>query len=148
MARARDATAAAAHSVHIANAKLHTHAGPISKLLEHLRNKQASSGDGHDGNTIDALAGGSGGVDDLAAHAARALALGAAAEEAAREEGTSRSSAVPGKELDLSEQGLLALPAEVWEAGAAPPQSDNDGIAAAHCIAHRLPSTWCPGELN
>ena len=94
-------------------------AGPISKLLEHLRNKQAVSGEAAcSAGTLDAMAGGASGADGLAAHAARALALGAAAEEAARGDAAeARASSAPGKELDLSGQGLMALPAEVWEAG-------------------------------
>lgn len=109
------------------------HAGPISKLLEHLRNKapcassdtQASADTS--GNTLDALAdGGAAG----AAATARAVAQGAAAAAAATADAVGVPRRPRGTELDLKNRGLSELPAAVWETGALPAPSFDPPVPA------------------
>jgi hypothetical protein len=93
-------------------------AGPVSRLLEHLRNQLSGSlPDGN--NTLDAYPHFSSSHRE-AAQAAKTVARGAAAQAMAQQEGVdigvTRNE--QGSELDLKNRGLLEVPAEVWDAGA------------------------------
>jgi hypothetical protein len=92
-------------------------AGPVSKLLEHLRNKapaQAAAA-AEDRSTLDAFSS-AGTAQEAARTAARSAKAEAEAAAAQDEVGVSRRCG--GQSLDLSGRQLEEVPGDVWVAGA------------------------------
>jgi hypothetical protein len=87
-------------------------AGPISKLLEHLRTKDQCNLNDLGPNTLDAFAGGT----ELAEKATQALSISAGIEDAAGNEALPTRRGTTGM-LDLENKRLEALPDAVWRAG-------------------------------